>query len=96
MKEHPSSANRRRQRPTLFWSAPSFAAIRLVRHPARGHQHHPRTLPQPKYIETYNEDPRPLVWTKPAAELASSCPFSVVGGAQRREGFGVSWGGKAV
>ena len=28
--------------------------------------------------------------------LASSCPFSVVGGAQRREGFGVSWGGKAV
>ena len=28
--------------------------------------------------------------------LASSCPFSVVGGAQGRGGFGVSWGGKAV
>ena len=29
-------------------------------------------------------------------DLASSCPFSVVGGAQGRKGFGVSWGGKAV
>ena len=27
------------------------------------------TVTRKHYIETYNEDPKPLVWTKPAAQI---------------------------
>ena len=37
-----------------------------------------------------------IVTVKADIRLVSSCPFSVVGGTQHREGFGVSWGGTAV